>query len=165
MDSNDTIFSILNQLENLIKNSKSVLFSSGCVQLDVRQAKVLINEIKASLPDDLARAREILRQEQAILQKAEDYKAETEKFCETKIIKAQNDASALVEQSQIVKAAKEKASVIMKKADDYNRALKDTAIREMDRQLADCENYLTDVINHVRSSREEINGGAIKNIK
>ncbi len=155
------IYDLLTQLEEKIKNSKTATFNKSAVIIELRDVLGLINSIRTSLPDEILRAKEIIREEEGIKQKALDYENETKKYCEEAVIKAKQEARNLVEESVIVRNAKVEASNIMKKATDYCNAMNDSSKKFIDEELSKAEIYLTEILTKLRTSREEMSGGVI----
>ncbi len=69
-----SIYELLDQLENHVKTSKTAFMQSGKVVVDPEEMYAMIDQLRASVPDDIRDAQWVKKEEEQIKRKAqEDY--------------------------------------------------------------------------------------------
>lgn len=150
----------LTKLEDAIRSAKKGVLTSK-IQVDQSKILEMINKIKVNLPHVINEANSIVSEKQGILRKAEEYKEETERYCLKQVQKAQDEANRLVAESRITKESKIEAANRMKEAEDFCNQIKEATVKNIDSLLDKSEKDLAKVINSIRASREELNGGLV----
>lgn len=138
------ILQLLKQLEQLVENTRYISLLKLTYGLDHDEFFVLVNRIRASLPEDVKRASSVTRERDRILETAreeanhivEKSRAEAGRILEEARLQAQR----LVDQSEIVLMAKEQARQIVASAQEDARQIRRGA-----------DEYARDVLNHLES--------------
>jgi len=138
------ILQLLKQLEELVENTKYIALLKLTYGLDHDEFFVLVNRIRASLPEDVKRASNVTRERDRILETAheeanhiiEESKAEAARILEEARLQAQR----MVDQSEIVMMAKEQAQHIVASAREDARQIRRGA-----------DEYARDVLNNLEA--------------
>ena len=133
-----------------IEEARSVPLSASCV---VHRGEMLdlLEGVKASFPNDLAKAITILRQQSEIIENANQQ-------ADSIIAQARDEVSRLVEQTAIVTAAKKESAKIV--ADATAEGMKDKEEIEayIDSRLANLEVILNKTLDVISRGREKLAG-------
>lgn len=135
----DTVFNLLDELEDLLESCKTVAFSGNKVAVSKDEVFEIISEIRLNLPGEIKQAQRLADN------------------CEKIINDAQNKASAIIKEAEdkaermttdheITKLANEQASVILDEAKDTARALRIGAVEYADELLANSENAIKECL-------------------
>ena len=137
---------LLEMLYNMVSSAWSVPLGAGKCVIERDKALDLLDELKAQFPSELAEARRLTAARN-------EYIANTKRDAEA-IKKAANDrASQLVEQEEIVRAARLKSSTIVNDAMLKSNELRRVANEYADDTLRRTEEAITAALNEVRQSR------------
>lgn len=133
-----------------VEEARSVPLSASCV-IHRGEMLDLLEKIKASYPNDLAKAITILRQQSEIL---EDANLQAESI----ISQARDEVSRLVEQTAIVSAAKKESQRILAEATAEGKRDKEEIEAYIDSRLANLEVILNKTLDVISRGRDKLAG-------
>lgn len=137
-----TVFDLVEQIEELVDESKPSIFSGGQVRLDRDELTSLLNELKSKLPVQLERASALMRESERRLESAQSQSnaiiASAQSRAATIVREANEQAQFLASQENVVAIATDKARTILNRA--QNRA---------DRLSRGADEYSTRVLNEL----------------
>ncbi len=139
----DGIESLLNELEDLLDQSKALPFSNK-VSVDKEEMYEIIAEIRQNLPKELKRCTEMLQERNKIIllaqQEAEEIKQE-----------ANERMARLIDQHEVTKAAYEKSAEIIDASKRDAREMRIGATEYADQILAMAEDSLKKMMDQFRN--------------
>lgn len=149
-ESGQDVSSRVQDLIVIIEGARAVPLSASCVihRGDVLEA---LDAIRLDLPPELAEAREVLAARDAIIG---DGRLASEQL----IVHAREEAARLVEETEIVVMANERANNLLAEADDEATAIKAEAESYVDGRLATLEVILTKTMDAVARGRSRLAG-------
>ena len=145
------IFTLLETLEELLENGKSIPFSSKEI-IDKGEMIDIIKEIRLKLPDELKQAKWVREERQRILVEAQKEADEIQKEAETKIV-------SLIDEHEITKKAYEQKSEIIAGANETSREIVKSSYEYADDKLAQVEESLKAALKAVQDDRRQIAKG------
>ena len=143
----DTEGSLL-KMRELLESSGTVPFSSS-PRVNRDDLLTLIDDALGNLPEELKRARWLLKEREEFLAKAE---REAEQFIES----ARVQAERMVERDEVVRAARRDADALVEDAESRSRALQHEAEDYVDQRLAAFEVVLDRTMQQVAKGRERL---------
>jgi len=164
---------LLNELEDLIDQSRSVMFSNK-VAVDRNDLFEIIQEIRAELPKEIEQSNWILNDRNRII-------IEAERSADNMLQKAEEQLRYMIDEHQIVKGALDKAKEIEEESKVYARNIKKGAFEYADKLLADLETdiksvygimqngmtavdkFYNDTLNELYENRQELRSGGASN--
>jgi len=149
MDSN--VESILEMMTELLDSAWSIPLSGGKSAIEAERFHEMIQDIRLRMPEEIAKAREIVNDRRTILEDAK-------KEAEMTIRVAEERARKLVDHDEIVKQAQMKANEILSAAQLQVRELKRATGDYVESVLQQTEEQLSQSLNEVRSKRAAIKG-------
>ena len=126
------IYTILEQMEELLEKAKKVPFSEKVV-IEKEEIANLIKEIRLSMPDEIKQAKWIKEERERII-------AETQKDADNIIKEAENRIISMIDEHEITKKAYEKKDEIIEDANNMHRETIQRANNYVDGVLANIEN-------------------------
>jgi hypothetical protein len=138
----------LEQLEALIHEAKSMPLSSS-VLVNRDELLELIAEMKEALPEEIKRARWIVRDREELLAKA---RAEGEQIVE----QAHEDQLRMARKEEVVARATREADRIVSEAEDVSRTMRSEAEDYVDAKLAQFEISIRKILEASQSSAEAL---------
>jgi hypothetical protein len=139
----------LEQLEELIREAKSMPLSSS-VLVSREEVLAMITEMKEALPEEIKRARWIVRDREELLAKArEEGERIVEQGHEEQLRMARKEeivARATTEADRVISEAEERARVMRSEAEDY-----------VDGKLAQFENSIRKILEASQVSTKSLN--------
>ena len=133
-----------------VEEARSVPLSASCVIHRGEMLKLLEN-VKSSFPNDLAKAITILRQQSEILEEANLQ-------ADSIIGQARDEVSRLVEQTAIVTAAKKESQRILADATAEGKREREEIDAYIDSRLANLEVILNKTLDVISSGRVKLAG-------
>jgi len=136
---------LIDELEEVIEESSKLPFSNKCA-IDKEDVFNVIQQIRLAYPEDLKQAEYVKKERDRILQDAEK---------EASIIKeeAKNKVAKLVNESEIVRLAKQKASEILTEAQNNASEIiakgQEQAQAQAQEREKELEAYQDEVINYI----------------
>ncbi|MGQ9486650.1 MAG: hypothetical protein ACUVTY_02590 [Armatimonadota bacterium] len=154
------ILQLLKQLEELVENTRYIALLKLTYGLDHDEFFVLVNRIRASLPEDVKRASNLTRERDRILDTAreeanhiiEESRAEAGRILEEARLQAQR----LVDQSEIVLMAKGQARQIVASAQEDARQIRRGADEYARDVLNNLEAVLAKAIGTIQRGKEKL---------
>ncbi len=144
------LHAILDDLAALIENARTMPMSAS-VLVHRGDALALVDELRGSLPEQLAHADEVLAEADVVLEDSHRQAEET-------LATARARALELVQAEQVVVQAQSRAHEILEEAERSAEALRRDADDYCDRQLADFEIDLGKVLAQVQAGRAKLAG-------
>ena len=142
------IFTLLETLEDLLENSRSLPFSSKGL-VDKEEMLDLIKEIRIKLPDELKQAKWVKEERQRIL-------VEAQKEADGIIKEAENRIISMIDEHEITRKAYEKKVEIIETANEMSREIKTGTEEYADGVLAGIEVALEDALKVIKNNRKEL---------
>jgi len=142
------IFTLLENLEELIESSQKVPFSSK-VMVDIDELRELLEDIRLKLPDELKQAKWVKEERQRIISDAE---AEADKM----IKEAQGKIVNLVDEHIITKQALEQKEEIIENANKVSKEISVGTRDYADAILEKVEDILKETLDIVHNNRQEL---------
>jgi len=148
------IYELIEQLEDEFDTSKSFLWSKKSL-VDIKKCAELVSELKRALPDAITEASYLLAQRDKILEDAK-------KSAEKTLAEANYRAEQLVNESSLVVKAENEARALVQDAQNKAEHFSNNAKCNVDKMLKSIEDYLMENLMIVRNNREELAGGLKK---
>ena len=142
------IFTLLDTLEDLLENSRSLPFSNKSL-VEKEEMLDLIKEIRLKLPDELKQAKWVKEERQRILVEAQNEADGIIKEAENRII-------SMIDEHEITKKAYEKKVEIIETANEMSREIKSGTEQYADNILAGIEVALEDALKVIKNNRKEL---------
>ena len=140
----------LTQLELLVAEAKAVPLSAS-VMVNRGEIDGLVTELREALPEEIKRARWILKERDEVLDKAQ-------REAETILEDARAERERLVSRTDVVQAANREADRIVEDAEEQARQLRLEAEDYVDAKLANFEVVLNKTLAAVERGREKLRG-------
>lgn len=133
-----------------IEEARSVPLSASCV---VNRGEILqlLDRIKVSFPTDLAKAFQILRDKEKILEDANQQ-------ADAVIAAARDEVTRLIEQTTIVASARKESNRILSEATAEGKRNKDEIDDYIDSRLATLEVVLNKTLDVISRGRDQLGG-------
>jgi cell division septum initiation protein DivIVA len=141
---------LLHQLEEIVQTARGVPLSSS-VMVNRQDVVDIIETLKRSLPEELSRARTILRDVDDVLDKA---RAEGRRMIE----QAKIERDRLVSKTEVVEAATREAERIIAQAEMHARRIRGEAEHYVENKLATFEVMLQQTLRSVERGRARLEG-------
>ena len=146
------IMALVDKLEDLVAEGKKVPLTSS-VMVNEQKIYDIIDEIRASFPDEIKQARWIVKERQEMLEEAEK---EANKIVE----EARAKADSIAHETEIVKLAENKADELVEDARNKEREIRLGAEDYADEMLANLEVNLGKLLTAVQRGRDRLQGKA-----
>ena len=145
------ISGVLDELEAIVQDASGVPMRKGRAVVDRSDLLVMLDELRGSLPQELAEAEEIRRECGAIVAAAEE---EAGRIVED----ANHRADAMVPDTELYRRAERRAGEVIDRAESYAEEVANGSDVYRDRVMGQLENWFHDSIVSVGESRQELNG-------
>jgi cell division septum initiation protein DivIVA len=133
-----------------VKEARSVPLSASCV-INRSELLQLLDKIKVSFPNDLAKAIAIQRDKENILEDAHEQ-------ADAIIEQAREEVARLVEQTTIVSSARKEANRILAEANTDGEKSREEIDAYIDSRLATLEVILNKTLDVVSKGRDKLDG-------
>ncbi len=168
------IENLIDDIEDLLENSKNVPFSSK-VSVDAEEIKTIIEDIRLNLPDELMKARKIASERKEIIDAAEKtadeiiadaHKQAEDLISEHEITKGAESAAADIMQqartqaTEIIEQARATASELTEQAQKWSTDLRTSAGEYVENIVATADEALTTSVNEIRKARMSLRNAA-----
>ncbi|MDI6799182.1 MAG: ATPase [Actinomycetota bacterium] len=144
------ISNLIDRLEDMVTTAKKVPFGAGVI-INEQRIFEFVDEMRASLPDELKEARWIVKEKNEIL-------AEAEKEANAIIDDAKRRALDMTSETEIVKLSEAQASEIITSAKEKEREIRLGAEDYADEMLANLEVNLGKLLSAVQRGRDRLQG-------
>ena len=138
----------LSQLEEMVRDAKSMPLSSSAL-LNRDEMLELIEDLKASLPDEIKQARWVVKDREELLAKAR-------RDAEAMVEQARAEQLRLASHEAVMQRAKEESERIVQEADEDARRLRLEAEDYVDAKLAQLEGTLQKILEDTIASNEAL---------
>ena len=142
------IFTLLETLEDLLENSRSLPFSSKGL-VDKEEMLDLIKEIRIKLPDELKQAKWVKEERQRIL-------VEAQKEADGIVKEAENRIIAMIDEHEITRKAYEQKAQIIETANEMSREISQGTKEYADNVLGSIQTALEDALKVIQNNRKEL---------
>ena len=142
------IFTLLEELEDILENCKSVPFSGKSV-VDKEEILEIIKEIRLKLPDELKQAKWIKEERQRIL-------VEAQKEADDIVKEAENRIISMIDEHEITRKAYEQKAEIIETANEMSREISKGTKDYADGILQNIETALQQALETVQNNRREL---------
>ena len=144
------IMALIDKLEDLIATGKKVPLTNSVV-VNEKDLYDIIDEVRATLPDELKQARWIVKERQEMIEEAEK---ESNRIIE----ESRERANALAAETEVVKRAEKQAADILDAARAREREIRLGAEDYADEMLANLEVNLGKLLTAVQRGRDRLQG-------
>ena len=144
------IFTLLETIEDLLENSRTLPFSNKCI-VDKDEISDIIKEIRLKLPDELKQAKWVKEERTRIIQEAKKEGEDIVKEAENRII-------AMIDEHEITKQANERKNEIITTANDMYREYQNNANVYVDGILKDVEDTMIKLVDALNSVEINLQG-------
>ena len=131
------IFTLLEQLEDILEKSKSVPFTDKSI-VEKNEILNIIKDIRLKLPDELKQAKWIKEERERIIDEAQKEANDIVKEAENRII-------SMIDEHEITKKAYDKKKEIIEDANDMYREITQGTNAYVDEILANIENNMIEL--------------------
>ena len=138
------LFDLIAELENTINTATGVP-ATRRILLDRDKIISIVNQIRSSLPAEIAEAKEMLEMRENLINQA---------VLESRRIKnsAENEAQSMVTDSQITKEAEKRSLDIEADASERAKDTLENAIFHAERRLSEADNYAKDTLQNLHAN-------------
>ena len=140
----------------IVEEARSVPLSASCV-INRSEMLKLLDQIKASFPNDLAKAIAIQRDKESII---EDAHSQSDAIMQ----QAREEVSRLVEQTTIVSSARKEATRILAEAKADSDRDREEIEEYIDSRLANLEVILNKTLDVISKGRDQLSGVEAKHV-
>lgn len=144
------ILALVDKIEEILEEGRSLPLSTKRI-VDPEKIYEIIDEIRATFPDELKQARWIVKERQEMLEEAEK---EANRILE----EARERAAAIASEQEIVKLAEQQAAEILDAARAKEREIRLGAEDYADEMLANLEVNLGKLLTAVQRGRDRLQG-------
>ncbi len=142
------IFTLLETLEEMLENSKTIPFSNKSV-IDKEEMLEIIKEIRLKLPDELKQAKWIKEERQRIL-------VEAQKEADDIVKEAENRIISMIDEHEITRKAYEQKAQIIETANEMSREISKGTKDYADSILSNLEATLQSALETIQNNRNEL---------
>ena len=138
----DELVKMINELEKMIRESKSLPFSSGKVVVETDVIMEHLDRMRVALPNEMGQAKELLGQRDDIVNSAVK---EAERYMED----SKKQAEKILNEQEIVVSARQKAEEMLQSAHEQAQAIINDASKEADTLRLDADHYAYHLMEHM----------------
>ena len=142
------LFTLLETLEEMLENSKTVPFSGKTI-VEKEEILDIIKEIRLKLPDELKQAKWIKEERQRIL-------VEAQKEADDIVKEAENRIISMIDEHEITRKAYEQKAQIIETANEMSREISKGTKDYADNVLGKVEVVLEDALKTIQTNRKEL---------
>jgi len=146
----DSVLKLLDELEEIIDESRSVPFSSGKVSVNKDDILEIITDIRNKLPNEIKQSKWILEERNKIL-------ADSEREAEEMIKKAEEHMNQLIDEHEVTKKAYENADEIVEKGKQTSKTMRIGAVEYTDGILMDTQDRLKELQHSIAEQQNLLN--------
>lgn len=142
------IFTLLETIEEMLENSKSVPFSTKGI-VDKEEMLEIIKEIRLKLPEELKQAKWVKEERQRIL-------VEAQKEADDIVKEAENRIISMIDEHEITRKAYEQKAEIIETANEMSREISKGTKDYADNILGNIETALVQALETIQNNRKEL---------
>ncbi|MBR3292833.1 MAG: hypothetical protein IKI69_00210 [Oscillospiraceae bacterium] len=150
MDNHNDVIKLLDILYGMITEAWGVPLGNDKCIIERDKAVEIINDIKSNLPSELAEAKRLVTARDEFIGSA---KREAEALRKT----AEEKARMMVEEQEIVRAAKLHSAELINSAEVKSRELRRVASEYVDQMMSQAERQISDALSALRGSHAAFN--------
>ena len=143
------IFTLLETIEDLIENSRTLPFSNKCI-IDRDEISNIVKEIRLKLPDELKQAKWVKEERTRIIQEAQKEGEDIVKEAENRII-------AMIDEHEITRKAYDEKQRIIESANEMARQMSEGTKEYADNILKDIEQTILTLKSNMDAAQATIN--------
>ena len=136
---NSKIENVIEEIEEEIRNSKSVFLSATQISVNRESIEVLLKDLRNSIPEELERCRKIISNREAIERQARD---DAEKIRND----VRQQAETILGESEIMAQAQARADELVQMAAEEAERIREEALYERQVYLSSAQSYLNDML-------------------
>ncbi len=144
-----SIDEILEMMDDMLDKAVNVPFSNKKSLIEIDKMRDLIDEIRINMPKEVKQARDLVNDRKTILNDAKNEAANI-------IARAEQRASMLVSQQEIVRQASAKANELTANAQEQSKNLRDMTNKYVDNMLTKVEELLSNDLIDVKKARNAL---------
>jgi cell division septum initiation protein DivIVA len=141
---------LIDELSDLIEDGKPALGNKDRRSIEIGPALDILDEIRQEFPEEFAQARQIVREQQNIL---EDAEVEANRILED----ARNQALIVASEQEIVRIAQQQAENVLAEAREQERVMRAGAEDYADTVFSHIEGTVNQINENIRRCRERLN--------
>jgi cell division septum initiation protein DivIVA len=149
------VLALIDELSDLIEDGKPALGNKDRRSIEIGPALDILDEIRQAFPAEFAQSRQIVREQQNIL---EDAEVEANRILED----ARNQALIIASEQEIVRIAQQQAENVLADARDMEREMRAGAEDYADTVFSHIESTINQINENVRRCRERLNNKAVR---
>ncbi len=149
MDSNDTLDSLIEELEDTLEASWKLPLTGGRTVIDASEVKRIVEDLRLKYPQEIKQAKNIVADRNEIIKSAKKEAEDIIKIAEEKV-------RAVVNQSEIVRKAQAEANKILSDAKMQAREMRMAASGYVDDLMKRTDQILTSGLSEIRKSRQSL---------
>src|SRR5918998_2611329 len=149
------ISGVLDELDAIVQDASGVPMSKGRAVVDRSDLLVMLDELRGSLPPELAEAESVRRECGATVAAAEE---EAQRIVE----EAHHHANAMVPETELYRRTQRRAGEIIEGAERYAEEVSGGSEVYRDRVMGQLENWFQDSLLSVEESRQELGGVPVR---
>ncbi len=144
-----SIDEILEMMDDMLDKAVNVPFSNKKSLIEIDKMRDLIDEIRINMPKEVKQARDLVNDRKTILNDAKNEAANI-------IARAEQRASMLVSQQEIVRQASARANELTANAQEQSKNLRDMTNKYVDNMLTKVEELLSNDLIDVKKARNAL---------
>ena len=149
MNENEGILELIDMLYTMINDAWGVPLGQDKCLVDREKALDLIEEIKAQLPAEMAEAKRLVSARDEFIRNAKKEAESVRKLAEER-------ARKLVDEQEVVRAAKARAEELIATAENKSRELRRTANEYVAESLQSAEESVNQALGLIRQTRSRV---------
>ena len=146
----DSVLKLLDELEELIDESRSVPFSGSKISVNKDDVLEIITDIRNKLPNEIKQSKWILEERNKIL-------ADSEREAEEIIKKAEEHMNQLIDEHEVTKKAYANADEIIEKTRQDSKTMRIGAVNYTDELLTDAQDRLKELQHSILEQQDILN--------
>ncbi len=143
------LLNTIETMEDILDSAMRIPLSSGKCVIDAERFQELLSDMRLNLPTELKQAKNLLNDRKNILYIAK-------KEAEDTVHLAEERAKKILDQSEIMKQAQDKANEIVTQAHMQAREIKKATNDFVEQRLADVESNLLNNLNQIRETKKAL---------
>ena len=143
------LLNTIETMEDILDSAMRIPLSNGRCVIDAERFQELLSDMRLNLPTELKQAKNLLNDRKNILYIAK-------KEAEDTVHLAEERAKKILDQSEIMKQAQDKANEIITQSHMQAREIKKATNDFVEQRLADVENTLLNSLNQIRETKKAL---------
>ena len=154
MNENQGILELIEMLYTMISEAWGVPLGNDKCLVDREKALDLIEEIKAQLPAEMAEAKRLVSARDEFIRNAKKEAESVRKMAEER-------ARKMVEEQEVVRAAKARAEEMIATADNKSRELRKAANEYLNESMQSAEESMNQALDIIRKTRARFRSASV----